>query len=80
MECIQLFLTENRKCEVFRADAGTFSHRAEGKQGSDVVRAGMNRGDEVVCREDIPPDASERGVRAAVEALRILIREDGAQA
>jgi len=60
MECIQLFLTENRKCEVFRADAGTFSHRAEGKQGSDVVRAGMNRGDEVVCREDIPPDASDQ--------------------
>ena len=29
---------------------------------------------------NIPPDASERGVRAAVEALRILIREDGAQA
>ena len=26
----------------------------------------------------IPPDAAERGVRAAVEALRILIREDGA--
>ena len=50
MECIQLFLAENRKCEVFWADAGTFSHRAEGKQGSDVVRAGMNRGDEVVCR------------------------------
>ena len=48
MECIQLFLAENRKCEVFWADAGTFSHRAEGKQGSDVVRAGMNRGDEVV--------------------------------
>ena len=43
----------------FLADAGTFSHRAEGKQGSDVVRAGMNRGDEVVCREDIPPDASD---------------------
>ncbi len=59
MECIQLFLAENRKCEVFWADAGTFSHRAEGKQGSDVVRAGMNRGDEVVCREDIPPDASD---------------------
>ena len=26
----------------------------------------------------IPPDAAERGVRTAVEALRILIREDGA--
>ena len=29
---------------------------------------------------NIPPDASERGVCAAVEALRILIREDGARA
>ena len=60
MECIQLFLAENGESEIFRADAGTFSHRAEGKQGSDVVRAGMNRGDEVVCREDIPPDASDQ--------------------
>ena len=28
----------------------------------------------------IPPDAAERGVRAAVEAIRILIREDHAKA
>ena len=28
----------------------------------------------------IPPDAAERGVRAAVEAIRILIREDPAKA
>ena len=28
----------------------------------------------------IPPDAAERGVRAAVEAIRILIREDRAKA
>lgn len=28
----------------------------------------------------IPPDAAERGVKTAVEALRILIREDGAKA
>ena len=28
----------------------------------------------------IPPDASERGVKTAVEALRILIREDGSGA
>jgi len=28
----------------------------------------------------IPPDATERGVRAAVEAIRILIQKDNAGA
>lgn len=64
MECVELFLAENGKSKVFGADAGAFSHRAEGKQGGDIVGAGVDGGNKVVRREDIPPDASDQIVLA----------------
>ena len=60
MECVELLFAENGKSKIFWADAGTLSHRTEGKQGGNVVRAGVNGGNEVVRCEDIPSDASDQ--------------------